>query len=76
METTTETDYDQLGRLLQLSDLAPTPGEAHGILCGLVCGGARDPERTWLIADEPAHAWVRSTWESQSVDPRLPYTAE
>lgn len=48
-ETTTETDYDQLGRLLQVSDLVPTPGEAHGILCGLLCGGARDPERTWLL---------------------------
>ena len=35
-----------------------------------------DPERTWLIADEPAHAWVRSTWDNQQVDPRLPYTAE
>ncbi len=48
-ETTTETDYDQLGRLLQVSDLVPTPGEAHGILCGLLSGGARDPERTWLL---------------------------
>lgn len=35
-----------------------------------------DPERTWLISDEPAHAWVRSTWDNQSVDSRLPYTAE
>ena len=35
-----------------------------------------DPERTWLISDEPAHAWIRSTWENQTVDPRLPYTAE
>ncbi len=35
-----------------------------------------DPDRTWLIADEPAQAWVRSTWDNQSVDPRLPYTAE
>lgn len=32
-----------------------------------------DPERAWLINDDPAHAWVRKTWETQAVDPRLPY---
>lgn len=30
-------------------------------------------ERAWLICDDPAHAWVRSTWTSQSVDSRLPF---
>lgn len=34
-----------------------------------------DPERVWLISDDPAHAWIRQTWETQDVDPRLPYTA-
>jgi 5-deoxy-glucuronate isomerase len=34
-----------------------------------------DPERTWLICDEPAQAWIRSTWEAQSIDHRLPYTS-
>jgi 5-deoxy-glucuronate isomerase len=29
--------------------------------------------RSWLITDDPAHAWVRSTWQRQDVDPRLPY---
>jgi 5-deoxy-glucuronate isomerase len=29
-------------------------------------------ERAWLICDDPAHAWVRSTWADQEVDPRLP----
>lgn len=48
METTTDIEYDQFGRLLQESVLAPTPGEAHGILCGLICGGAPTPERAWL----------------------------
>ncbi|MFJ4175292.1 5-deoxy-glucuronate isomerase [Microbacterium sp. NPDC089696] len=33
-----------------------------------------DPERTWLISDDPAHAWVRDTWEGQQFDSRLPYT--
>ena len=29
-------------------------------------------ERAWLICDDPAHGWVRQTWTSQDVDPRLP----
>lgn len=29
-------------------------------------------ERAWLICDDPSHAWVRGTWASQAVDPRLP----
>jgi 5-deoxy-glucuronate isomerase len=29
------------------------------------------PERAWRISDDPAHAWVRDTWVSQPVDPRL-----
>jgi 5-deoxy-glucuronate isomerase len=31
-------------------------------------------ERSWLICDDPAHAWVRSTWTEMAVDPRLPMT--
>jgi 5-deoxy-glucuronate isomerase len=30
-------------------------------------------ERAWLIRDDPAHAWVRTTWADQPVDPRLPF---
>ncbi|THV42843.1 5-deoxy-glucuronate isomerase [Glycomyces buryatensis] len=30
-------------------------------------------ERAWLICDDPAHGWVRSTWAAQDVDPRLPF---
>jgi 5-deoxy-glucuronate isomerase len=29
-------------------------------------------ERAWKIVDDPEHAWLRGTWESQAVDPRLP----
>ena len=29
-------------------------------------------ERAWLICDDPAHGWVRDTWEGEDVDPRLP----
>lgn len=48
MEAVTYIDYDRIGRLLESSALSPTPGEAHGILCGLICGGDSDPRRTWL----------------------------
>ncbi|MFD9464921.1 5-deoxy-glucuronate isomerase [Streptomyces sp. NPDC060027] len=35
-----------------------------------------DPDRAWLIRDHPDHAWIRTTWPEQPVDPRLPlYTA-
>ena len=30
-------------------------------------------DRVWRICDDPAHAWVRSTWENQQLDPRLPF---
>lgn len=33
-----------------------------------------DPERAWLISDDPAHAWVRDSWAGQEFDTRLPYT--
>ena len=29
--------------------------------------------RAWLICEDPAHAWVRGTWVTQPVDPRLPF---
>jgi 5-deoxy-D-glucuronate isomerase len=31
-------------------------------------------ERAWRFCDDPAHAWVRGTWDGQPVDPRLPLT--
>ncbi|MFF4503740.1 5-deoxy-glucuronate isomerase [Streptomyces sp. NPDC001401] len=30
-------------------------------------------DRAWLICDDPAHGWVRETWQSQDVDDRLPF---
>jgi 5-deoxy-glucuronate isomerase len=30
------------------------------------------PTRAWLICDDPSHGWVRETWASQPMDPRLP----
>lgn len=34
-----------------------------------------DVERQWLIADDPAHSWVRDEWPKTPVDTRLPYGA-
>ncbi|GAB3270091.1 5-deoxy-glucuronate isomerase [Sinomonas notoginsengisoli] len=31
--------------------------------------------REWLISDDPHHGWIRTTWDAQQVDPRLPFTA-
>nr|WP_308298960.1 5-deoxy-glucuronate isomerase [Streptomyces sp. GESEQ-35] len=33
-------------------------------------------DRAWLICDDPAHGWVRTTWDSQDIDDRLPFGAE
>ena len=30
------------------------------------------PDRAWLICDNPDHTWLRSSWEHQEIDPRLP----
>jgi 5-deoxy-glucuronate isomerase len=38
-----------------------------------VLAGESEP-RTMAFCDDPAHAWVRDSWKSQSVDPRLPLT--
>jgi 5-deoxy-glucuronate isomerase len=32
-------------------------------------------ERAWRFCDDPAHAWIRSAWAGQPVDPRLPLTS-
>ncbi len=32
-------------------------------------------ERAWRFCDDPAHAWVRGTWDGQAIDPRLPITS-
>src|SRR3954447_9625250 len=33
-------------------------------------------ERSWQICDDPAHAWVRGTWDGVPVDSRLPFPEE
>lgn len=34
-----------------------------------------DPDRSWNITEDPAHAWIRKSWHHQDADPRLPYPA-
>jgi len=29
-------------------------------------------ERVWKFCDDPAHAWIRGTWDGIEIDPRLP----
>jgi 5-deoxy-glucuronate isomerase len=33
------------------------------------------PNRAWLICDDPNHTWLRSSWEHQRIDDRLPFGA-
>ena len=32
-------------------------------------------ERAWRFTDDPAHAWIRQSWDGVPVDPRLPMTS-
>ncbi|MFG1877268.1 5-deoxy-glucuronate isomerase [Sphaerisporangium sp. NPDC049003] len=32
------------------------------------------PKRSMAFCDDPRHAWIRSTWHDQPVDPRVPMT--
>ncbi len=40
-----------------------------------VLAGAGTP-RTMAFCDDPEHAWIRSSWEGETIDPRLPLTTE
>jgi 5-deoxy-glucuronate isomerase len=33
-----------------------------------------NPERTMAIVDDPAHGWIRGTWQDLELDPRCPMT--
>ncbi len=46
-------DDHRLAGYLAASAICPSPSEAHGILCGLICGGAADPEAAWLSQLRP-----------------------
>jgi 5-deoxy-glucuronate isomerase len=73
-----------INRLVHSGDIALVPFGYHGPavaapgydLYYLNVMAGPDPDRVWNITDDPAHGWIRQTWEGQDSDPRLPYTNE
>lgn len=71
----------EINAMVRTGDIALVPYGYHGPavaapgydLYYLNVMAGPDPERAWLITDDPEHAWVRNTWPDQPVDPRLPY---
>lgn len=70
------------GAMVRTGDIALVPYGYHGPAAAApgydlyylnVMAGPGD-ERAWRISDDPAHAWIRSTWDAEAPDPRLPYT--
>ncbi|MGX9297020.1 5-deoxy-glucuronate isomerase [Tsukamurella paurometabola] len=69
--------------LVRTGDIALVPYGYHGPamaapeydLYYLNVMAGPDPERVWLISDDPRQAWLRDTWPAQGPDPRLPYAA-
>ena len=55
-------DYDDLGRLLAVSELSPSAAEAHGFYCGLLAAAppqrGDDPEQRWLSELLPSGAAI------------------
>lgn len=74
----------EINTMVRTGDVALVPYGYHGPavaapgydLYYLNVMAGPEPERAWLISDDPAHAWVRETWPDQPVDPRLPYRSE
>ncbi|MBO8184131.1 5-deoxy-glucuronate isomerase [Streptomyces spirodelae] len=58
------------GGRFALRPSAAAPG--YDLYCLNVMAGPGQ-DRAWLICDDPAHGWVRSTWGTQDVDARLPF---
>jgi len=67
---------------VRAGDVVLTPHGFHGpsmaapgydlYYLNVMAGPAEDG--TWLMTDDPAHHWIRGTWDSQDVDSRLPMT--
>ncbi|MEE6272069.1 5-deoxy-glucuronate isomerase [Georgenia wangjunii] len=72
----------ELAAEVRPGDVVLTPHGYHGpsmaapgydlYYLNVMAGPAAD--RAWLTTDDPAHHWVRATWECTAVDPRLPMT--
>lgn len=74
----------QIDSMVQTGDVALVPYGYHGPavaapgydLYYLNVMAGPGPDRDWLISDDPAHAWVRQTWEGQEFDSRLPFSLD
>ncbi len=70
--------------LVRTGDIALVPYGYHGPavaapeydLYYLNVMAGPDPERVWLVTDDPRQAWIRRRWTGLDTDPRLPYTSE
>ncbi|MGO1543988.1 MAG: 5-deoxy-glucuronate isomerase [Gulosibacter sp.] len=70
-----------INEIVRTGDIALVPFGYHGPavaapgydLYYLNVMAGPDEERVWNIQDDPAHGWVRATWENQDFDSRLPY---
>lgn len=73
----------EIDALVRSGDVALVPRGYHGpavampgydlYYLNVMAGPA--PERVWRASDDPDHAWVRKTWETEAVDDRLPFGA-
>jgi 5-deoxy-glucuronate isomerase len=67
--------------LVRTGDIALVPYGYHGPAAAapeydlyyLNVMAGPDPERVWLVSDDPKQAWIRSRWAQQNRDARLPY---
>nr|WP_325050208.1 5-deoxy-glucuronate isomerase [Amycolatopsis panacis] len=72
--------------LVRTGDIALVPYGYHGPAAAapeydlyyLNVMAGPDPERVWLVSDDPRQAWIRSRWARDAPDTRLPFlsTAE
>jgi 5-deoxy-glucuronate isomerase len=53
----------------------PTMASPHHDLYFLNVLAGPGAERTMAFCDDPDHAWIRSAWDSEEPDPRLPMTS-
>jgi 5-deoxy-glucuronate isomerase len=67
--------------LVRTGDIALVPHGYHGPAAAapeydlyyLNVMAGPDPERIWLVSDDPRQAWIRDRWTGQAPDDRLPY---
>jgi 5-deoxy-glucuronate isomerase len=74
----------RIDEIVRTGDVALVPHGYHGpavaapgydlYYLNVMAGPAED--RAWRIADDPAHGWVRASWDGQEPDPRLPYEGD